>query len=270
LNFNTLVSLVEQTHQHFQRNAVKAVNISLTARNWLIGFYIVKFELNGDDRAKYGANLFPELAAKFKHIKGIDKRSLYRFKDFYKLYPHLQSEIAPLIHFLSHNETHSILGITSPHLEAKEKVGIASPQSINKLMVTADKILNNLSYSHIEILLQIADTLNRTFYEMACIKGTWSVKELKRQINTLAYERVGMSSNTEIALEQLQSTIEPTNSNDAIKSIYTFDFLGLKSDSLLEEKDLEGLLLDHLQEFIQELGYGFCFEHRQKHNSILM
>jgi hypothetical protein len=74
LNFNALVSLVEQTHQHFQRNAVKAVNISLTARNWLIGFYIVKFELNGDDRAKYGANLFPELAAKFKHIKGIDKR----------------------------------------------------------------------------------------------------------------------------------------------------------------------------------------------------
>jgi predicted nuclease of restriction endonuclease-like (RecB) superfamily len=264
LNFNALVSLVEQTHQHFQRNAVKAVNISLTARNWLIGFYIVKFELNGDDRAKYGANLFPELAAKFKHIKGIDKRSLYRFKDFYKLYPHLQSEIAPLTHFLSHNETHSILGITSPHLEAKEKVGIASPQSINKLMVPADKILNNLSYSHIEILLQIADTLKRTFYEMACIKGTWSVKELKHQINTLAYERVGISSNTEIALEQLQSTIEPTNSNDAIKSIYTFDFLGLKSDSLLEEKDLEGLLLDHLQEFIQELGYGFCFEHRQK------
>jgi len=54
LNFNSLVSLVEQTHLHFQQQAAKAVNVSLTIRNYLIGFYLVEFEQKGEDRAAYG------------------------------------------------------------------------------------------------------------------------------------------------------------------------------------------------------------------------
>jgi predicted nuclease of restriction endonuclease-like (RecB) superfamily len=264
MNFESLVSVIEQTHRHFQRQAVKAVNVSLTVRNWLIGFYIVEFELNGVDRAKYGDNLFSELATKFKHIKGIDRRSLYRFKDFYKLYPHLQSEIAPQTHFLSNSESITKVGSASPLLKTLTIVGSASPLLENKLLVPADKILQNLSYSHIEQLLQIEDALKRTYYEIACIKGTWSVKELKRQINTLAFERVGLSSNKELAQEQLLSKITPELPENAIKNIYTFDFLGLKNDGLIEEIELETALLNHLKDFIQELGLGFCFEHRQK------
>ncbi|TAF78836.1 MAG: DUF1016 family protein, partial [Sphingobacteriales bacterium] len=93
---------------------------------------------------------------------------------------------------------------------------------------------------------------------------TLTVKELKRQVNTLAFERVGLSNNSAIANQQLLEKISPTLPEDAIKSIYTFDFLGIKSGSLLEEKELETALLNHLQEFIRELGLGFCFEERQK------
>ncbi|MEN9303512.1 MAG: hypothetical protein RL264_1941 [Bacteroidota bacterium] len=264
MNFESLVSLIEQTHHHFQQQAVKAVNVSLTVRNWLVGFYIVEFELNGEDRARYGDNLFSELGKKFQHIKGIDRRSLYRFKDFYKLYSHLQTEIVPYTNFLSNFNSISIVGTVSPQLNSDSKMGTASPLSENKLLVPAHKILQNLSYSHLEKLIQIEDSLKRTYYEMACIKGTWSVKELKRQINTLAYERVGLSSNTHIAQEQLMSKISPELPENAIKNIYSFDFLGLKSDILIEEKDLETALLNHLQYFIQELGLGFCFENRQK------
>ena len=263
-NFKSLVSVIEQTHLHFQQQAVKAINVSLTVRNWLIGFYIVEFELNGEDRAQYGDKLFTELAKKFNHIKGIDKRSLYRFKDFYNLYPHLQSEIAPYTQFLSNTESDLKVGTTTPQLNDSTKVGISTPQSENKLLVTANKILQNLSYSHIEQLLPIEDTLKRTYYEIACIKGTWSVKELKRQIHTLAFERVGLSANQEMAQEQLLSKITPDLPQNAIKNIYTFDFLNLKNDGLIEEKDLETALLNHLQDFIQELGLGFCFEYRQK------
>lgn len=264
MNFESLVSLIEQTHHHFQQQAVKAVNVSLTVRNWLVGFYIVEFELNGEDRARYGDNLFSELGKKFQHIKGIDRRSLYRFKDFYKLYSHLQTEIVPYTNFLSNFNSISIVGTVSPQLNSDSKMGTASPLSENKLLVPAHKILQNLSYSHLEQLIQIEDSLKRTYYEMACIKGTWSVKELKRQINTLAYERVGLSSNTDLAQEQLLSKISPELPENAIKNIYSFDFLGLKSDILIEEKDLETALLNHLQYFIQELGLGFCFENRQK------
>jgi hypothetical protein len=201
LNFESLVLVIEQTHCHFQQQAVKAVNVSLTVRNWLIGYYIATFELNGEDRAKYGDNLFNELAFKFKHIKGIDRRSLYRFKDFYKLYPHLQSEIVSHTSSLSNSLYDKIMGTTTPQLKIDTKVGTETPQLENKFLVPANKILQNLSYSHIEQLLQIEDELKRTYYEISCIKGTWSVKELKHQINTLAYERVGLSSNSEIAIE---------------------------------------------------------------------
>ena len=227
LNFESLVSVIEQTHLHFQQQAVKAVNVSLTVRNWLIGFYIVEFELNGEDRAQYGENLFTELAKKFNHIKGIDRRSLYRFKDFYKLYPHLQTEIASYTQFLSNTESNLKVETTTPQLNDPIKVGIATPHSENKFLVPANKILQNLSYSHIEQLLQIEDTLKRTYYEIACIKGTWSVKELKRQIHTLAFERVGLSANQELAQEQLLSKITPDLPQNAIKNIYAFFYINI-------------------------------------------
>lgn len=264
LNFESLVSVIEQTHIHFQHQAVKAVNVSLTIRNWLVGYYIAAFELNGEDRAKYGDNLFNELAIKFKHIKGIDRRSLYRFKDFYKLYPHLHSEIVSHTSFLSNSLYDKIVGTTTPQLINETIVGTTTPKSENKLMVPANKLLQNLSYSHIEQLLHIEDDLKRTYYEISCIKGTWSVKELKRQINILAFERVGLSTNVDLAQEQLLKKITPEMPYDAIKNIYTFDFLGLKNDGLIEEKELEAALLSHLQDFIQEMGLGFCFEYRQK------
>lgn len=96
MNFELLVDTISKTHSHFQQQAAKAINVSLTLRNWLIGFYIVKFELNGEDRATYGDKLFETLSSRLKSIKGIDRRSLYRFKDFYLLYPqigqHLREE----------------------------------------------------------------------------------------------------------------------------------------------------------------------------------
>ena len=264
MDFNNLVSVIEQTHHHFQQQAIKAVNVSLTIRNWLIGFYIVEFELKGEDRAQYGENLFHELAKKFYKIKGIDRRSLYRFKDFYNFYPHLSIEIEPYTNFLQETNLIKKVGLIIPQLKSNQKVGLPTPQIEHKFLVPAKKILHYLSYTHIEQLIQINDPLKRSFYEISCIKGTWSVKELKRQINTMAFERVGLSANHELAQEQLLDKISPELPQNAIKNIYSFDFLNLKSEGLLEEKDLETALLNHLQEFIQELGLGFCFECRQK------
>ncbi len=99
---------------------------------------------------------------------------------------------------------------------------------------------------------------------MLILKTTPKVKELKRQINTLAFERVGLSNNSEDAYQLLTNKIEPEQAKDAIKSIYSLDFLGLKSDGLVEEKELETALLNHLKDFMLELGNGFCFEARQK------
>ncbi len=92
-NFNLLVSTIQQLHVQLQHSAVNAVNQMLTIRNWLIGYYIVEFEQNGKDRAKYGESLLKSIAGELSHIKGIDERSLRRFRQFYLCYPQIADTI---------------------------------------------------------------------------------------------------------------------------------------------------------------------------------
>lgn len=266
MNFERLVKTISNTHGHFQQQAAKAVNVSLTLRNWLIGFYIVEFELHGEDRSAYGDKLFDELAKRLKSIKGVDRRALYRFKDFYPLYPQISNYITDnqFALFSSSSSTYQIMGSATPQKERFQIVGSATPQSQNKAQVPVEKLITCLSYTHIEQLLQIKDLLKRTFYEIACIKGTWSVKELKRQINSLYYERSGLSVKPEMLSEISQQKAEKTNPSDIVKSVYAFEFLGLKVKDAVEESDLETALLDHLQDFMMEMGHGFCLEARQK------
>jgi predicted nuclease of restriction endonuclease-like (RecB) superfamily len=249
-DFKQLIDTIEQVHSHLQTQAAQAVNQALTTRNWLIGYYIVEFEQEGKDRAEYGEGLIKTLAVRLNHIKGMDERSCRRFRQLYLTYPHLGS---------------AIWGTLSPELEkvgVKNKVSLLSDE--NHLRVPPEKIISRLSYSHIELLLNVDDSLKRTFYELECIKGTWSVRELKRQIGSLYYERSGLSAKPEKLAELVQKNSTPQVPTDIIKNIYAFEFLNLKTRDLVEESDLESALLDHIQDFIVELGNGFCFEARQK------
>ncbi len=113
-------------------------------------------------------------------------------------------------------------------------------------------------------LIAIEDSVKRKFYELLILKTTPSVKELKRHISTLAYERVGLSNNTEQAIRELKTKITPSSPKDIIKSHYFLEFLNLNNPQLVEETELEQALINNLQNFILELGDGFCFEARQK------
>ena len=255
MKFELLVEQISQTHLHFQGQAAKAINVALTLRNWLIGFYIVEFEQNGEDRAVYGEALISTLAQKLTSIKGADQRSLFHFREFYNRYPHLSVP--------------SKLGTQSPKFEAADfqsitKLGTLSPKSQKAVGVQPETLLLKLSYSHFELLAQIEDELKRRFYEIEGIKGTWSVRELKRQINSLYFERSGMSLKPELLSEITQEKTESLASVDIVKSLYTFEFLGLRAKDAVEESDLESALLDHIQDFMLEMGHGFCLEARQK------
>jgi len=92
-SFNSLVSNIQKIHKHLQKSAVNAVNQMLTIRNWLFGYHIVEFEQKGKERAEYGDMLIESLAAKLTNIKGIDKRSLFRFRQFYLFYPQIAGAI---------------------------------------------------------------------------------------------------------------------------------------------------------------------------------
>jgi len=247
MNFDILIQTIERTHTHFQHQAAKAVNVSLTVRNWLIGFYIVEFEQNGTERATYGEMLIEKLADSLQ-VKGLGETNLKIMRIFYQTYPFFDIAIRK---FITKNEL----------LTIRQTV---SDESSMLPIKYVDDVIGKISYSHFIELIKIEDGNKRRFFEMLIVKTTPSVRELKKQIRTLAYERLGLSSNQEMAMNQLLERIEPEKTEDAIKNIYNFDFLGIQSNVCIEEQDLGNAILNHLQDFIQELGIGFCFECRQK------
>lgn len=266
-DFEDLLSQIGEIHLQMQSYASNSVNQALTVRNWIIGFYIVEFELEGKDRAIYGEGLIDQIVKKISSIKGLDRRSLFRFRTFYLYYPQvgyfLKEKANPFLPVIQEIQGLEKVGTLSPQLNSSQIVGTASPQFQSALMVPGGKLLSKLSYSHLELLLPITDQIKRTFYEIEAIKGTWSVRELKRNINSLLFERSGLSSDPGKMNKVSQGNL-PAVPTDIIKNIYAFDFLNLNGQEIIEESDLEQALINNLQDFILELGHGFCFEARQK------
>jgi len=251
LTFRMVVDSIQQIHNQLAGQAAKAVNISLTLRNWLIGMYISEFELRGADRATYGEKLLSELARQLTGLKisNCNRRQLYRYLRFHRAYPAIVGTLSP-----------QLQSLIPSGLQVEKKVGTASPQ----LRIAPGKLLDSLSYSHFELLMDIDEPLKRTFYEIESMRGNWSVRELKRQIASLYYERSGLSKNKEKLAKLAQSGAETVIPALSIRDPYVFEFLGLKSREVMRESDLEDALLDKLQDFLLELGYGFRFEARQK------
>ena len=198
-----------------------------------MGCYIVEFEQNGEDRAAYGEQLLKKLEKQL-NTKGLNERRFREFRRLYLVYPQLKEEV---------------LGY------------VMSGSGIRRLP-TAE--FNRLSSTHLNAISAIDNPIKRAFYEMETIRGCWTAKELERQIDSLYYERSGLSKNKEAlsALVQQQAVqLQPAN---VINTPLTLEFLGLNERALVTENDLEQAILDNLQKFLLEMGHGFCFEARQK------
>lgn len=254
LTFEGLVAAIGRAHTVLTEQAVKAVNIGLTLRNWFIGLYIAEFELQGANRASYGDRLIPELVAALasQSVSTAGRRQLYAYLAFYRAYPQIVRTAS----------AQRVDLFPSPQL--KEKVRSATALFSAEPEVDPETLLAHLSYTHFERLVDLTDPLKRRFYEIEAVRGNWSVRELKRQIDTQYFERSALSANKTIASEQVHAQADRQATALAIRDPYVFEFLGLKSSEVVSEGDLEDALLDKLQAFLLELGHGFCFEARQK------
>ena len=119
-----------------------------------------------------------------------------------------------------------------------------------------------LSWSHYCELLLISEDDKRSFYEKECVNAGWSVRELKRQMETSLYERLLLSSGTENKERVLELALngnEITKPSDIIKDPYVFEFLGIPEDKPVLESDLKKALVEHIEKFLLELGKGFMF-----------
>lgn len=257
-----LSTTIQNVHLQFQASAANAVNKSLTIRNWLIGYYIIEYEQNGEDRAEYGANLLNTISKNIA-IKGLTSPELSRCRQFYQTYSYFLGTLSQELQMLN-APNFGTLSQELTFLNELPSVRGTMNHEYKDLQVPANTLISKLSYSHLTELLKVSDPLKRTFYEIECIKGTWSVRELKRQIASLYFERSGLSQNPEKLAELVNQKIQPQAPKDIIKNIYAFEFLELGIQAVVEESDLETALLNHLQYFIIELGNGFCLEARQK------
>lgn len=251
-SFNDLASIVQTTHDAAQSSAVKAINRMQTMRNWLIGYYIVEFEQHGKDRAEYGTQLLKKLEERVDR-KGLTTTLFKWARKFYRLYPQMMENLPiPICATVMHQ--------LQPIENKEDTIGA----SMTHQFVTPGKtIISHLSFTHLREIMTLDDSLARYFYEQECIKCTWSVRELRRQISTNLYVRAGISTNPEKLLS-LPSVQGHDSAELQIRQPFTFEFLGLKAQEVVDEHDLEDALISHLQEFILELGKGFCLEARQK------
>ena len=229
-SFDHLSNLVTQLHNSAYTASVKAVNRFATVRNYVIGFYIIEYEQHGSDRAKYGDKLLKRLTESINK-RGINETLLKVSRAFYLNYPHIKS-----------------------YLEGK------SATASHQFITPAEQIISLLSFSHIREIMTVNDSLARFFYETECIRCCWSVKELRRQISSNLYFRAGISQKPELLLAGTRINSTPALS---IKDPFSFEFLDLRPEAFTET-DLENALIDHLQDFLLEMGKGFCFEARQK------
>ena len=260
MNLPTLVSEIQSLDTALVGRAASAVNVALTARNWLVGAYIVEFEQNGEDRAKYGARLIPELAKSLKHngLRGLGQPNLKRCRQFYSAYPEIGATVSHQFPKVLEKSRLQIGATPSDQFSPASTDDSPFPQA------PPYEILTTLSFSHIIELLKIDDPLKRAFYEIEAIKGRWSVRQLKRQTGSLLFERAGLSKNKAKLIELANTGNTDLAPADVIRDPYIFEFLGLRPSETVEESDLESALIDHLQAFLLELGRGFCFEDRQR------
>ena len=125
-------------------------------------------------------------------------------------------------------------------------------------------LCTELSWSHYRVLMRISDKTARDFYTEECAKSAWSVRQLERQIHTMYYQRLLASFDKESVAAEIQTTEPKPEYEKAVKDPYVMEFLQIKPDTHVYESDIEQALLDHLQEFLLELGRGFSFVARQK------
>ena len=261
--FGRVVTILEQA----RNNVVRAVNSNMVMAYWLIGREIVQELQGGEERAKYGNQIIPDLSEQLmqKYGSGFSVTSLKYFRTFYQVYTDRFPEIGRPMGDLSEG-----MGKRRPtgDLFESKKSNPADLPTIPSPMGRefAQGFSPQLSWSHYRALMRVKDEKARGFYEEETIEGGWGKRTLERQIHTQYYERCLHSQQPDQLIakgRQLQKTAP--SAEEILKNPYVLEFLGYPNFAELHESDLERAIITHLQRFLLELGNGFAFVARQKH-----
>lgn len=277
MKYDTVIEKISQIDDAAQSTVARNINQLLTLRNWLVGAYIFEYEQSGEDRAVYGEQLLKKLSndlSKREH-KGFSVTNLKYFREVALVYP--LPQIGQTLSDLFSNSLESL-----PLLEEDKLQKISLDSSIKELRFPSiekrqsqktllpwqnekyyQQLFSTLSWSHLLELCRIDDALKRAFYELESMKSRWSLRELKRQMNSMLYERVGLSKDKDAVMTLASKGQLIDRTKTVLRDPYVLEFIGLEKQGTYSESQLEQALIDHLQEFLHELGRDFCFMDRQ-------
>jgi predicted nuclease of restriction endonuclease-like (RecB) superfamily len=258
-SYTQLVSAISTLNTQMVGRVATVANQALVLRNWIVGAYIVEYEQQGADRAKYGARLLETLAGdlKARGMKGLDARTLRDCRAFFGSYPQIWGPVEPILSALK-----ELRGFPST-VDTKSRPAIRGPVDPELPTPLASGQTAGFSWAHFLQLIRIDDPWKRAFYENELLRGHWSKRQLQRQIESLLYERTGLSTNKKAVIERARKQEPQESIAEALRDPYILEFAGLAERPEYTEHDMETALLDHLQRFLLELGRGFCFEARQ-------
>ncbi len=225
-------------------NVVRSVNSQMVVAYWLIGREIVEEEQSGKARARYGKQVITQLSRRLttRYGKGFSTTNLGYFRQFYLTF---QSRVPEIRH---------PVGGESEEIKKLHPAGGGSAQGFHP----------GLSWSHYRALMKVDSERTRVFYEIEASKGSWSKRQLERQIHSLFYERL-LKSQDKAGMLAMTEEVQPNEHPiDIIKDPYVLEFLDLPESHRLIESELETALISRLQEFLLELGSGFAFIGRQR------
>jgi predicted nuclease of restriction endonuclease-like (RecB) superfamily len=228
--YNNLLGNIGSLLEQARKKVYSHINQTLVQTYWKIGRNIVEFEQKGKERAEYGSKLLAVLSKDLtsKHGRGFSERNLEQMRKFFLLF----------------------------------QISQAVPSKSQKTQALPAQL--KLSWTHYCELLKVKENLARSFYENQSEKENWSYRELRRQINSLLFERIALSKDKQGVLDLAKEGQIIENPEDAIKDPYVLEFLNLEESHNYSETEVENMVISNLKNFILELGRDFLFVDRQK------
>ena len=228
----------------------RAANLMQVACNWLLGWRIVEQEQQGKARADYGKRIIEEASKVLTENfgNGFSETQLRNFRKFYQMFGFLQIQ-----------QTLSAKSIQSPKRQSDALI----QQQVEQ------PLLPQLSWSHYECLMRVADLEARTWYMQEASSQQWDYRTLKRNIASQYYYRLMQTPKAQKAavvkeMKNLTANYQKDRS-EFIKNPLIAEFLGVNQEAAVTESTLENAILNHLQKFLMEMGKGYAFVGRQQH-----
>jgi predicted nuclease of restriction endonuclease-like (RecB) superfamily len=250
--YERIASILDEARSRVART----VNTAMVHAYWLIGREIVEVEQQGEARAGYGEQLLDGLARRLtkRFGRGMGVATLRRARSFYQAFPR-GSTLPPE---LGGSENRS-----EPLIESQAE-GFRSTPLIELESQGTALFPPMLAWSHYLVLLRVTRPEARSFYEIEAARESWSVRELERQVAALLFDRLTMNKNPEQILTLARKGQQVSVPSDVLNDPFVLEFADLRDNPAAHERDLEQAIIDRIEDFLLEMGKGFCFVARQK------